>query len=170
MLTIRTAAKTDAATLWDAERRTAMTPGLLVSRPAELRAELFEEKIESLATRGRYVVAEIHGDIVGHAFLEPLVNLAAISHVFTLTIVVHPGRLGQGIGSALLGHLLDWAAQDPRVTKVELRVRSTNARAIALYKKRGFVEEERFRRRLRLEDGTFVDDIAMAYFPAKKAS
>lgn len=109
MLTIRTAATSDAATLCDAERRTAMTPGLLASRPTELRAELFEEKIESLATRGRYIVAE-------------------------------------------------------------LRVRSTNARAIGLYKKLGFVEEGRFRRRLRLEDGTFVDDVAMAYFPAKKTA
>lgn len=168
MLTIRTAAKADAATLCDAERRTAMTPGLLASRPSELRAELFAEKIESLATRGRYVVAELDGNIVGHALLDPLLHLAATSHVFSLTIVVHPGRLGQGIGSALLGHLLEWASQDPRVTRVELRVRSTNARAIGLYKKLGFVEEGRFQRRLRLEDGTFMDDVAMAYFPVKR--
>jgi RimJ/RimL family protein N-acetyltransferase len=46
-------------------------------------------------------------------------------------------------------------------------VRSTNARAIALYEKLGFVEEGRFRLRLRLDDGTFVDDIGMAWFPIK---
>jgi RimJ/RimL family protein N-acetyltransferase len=165
MLIIRTALKTDAAILWDAERRTAITPGLLASRPGEIPVERFEEKIETLVTGGRYVVAEIDGTTVGHAFLEPLGSLAATSHVFVLTIVVHPGMLGRGIGSALLGHLLEWAAQDARVMKVELRVRSTNTRAIALYKKLGFVEEGRFRRRLRLEDGTFIDDLTMAWFP-----
>jgi putative acetyltransferase len=164
MLTIRSAAKADAAALWDAERRTAATPGLLVARPGEIPVALFEEKIEALATGGRYVVAEQDGQPVGHALLEPLGSLAAISHVFTLTIVVHPGRLGQGIGTALLGDLLAWARRDPRVTKVELRVRSTNTRAIALYTKLGFVEEGRFRRRLRLDDGTFVDDLGMAWF------
>jgi RimJ/RimL family protein N-acetyltransferase len=165
MLTIRPAVKEDAAVLWDAERRTAMTPGLLASRPGEIPVESFEEKIEALATRGRYVVAEIDGRAVGHAFLEPLGNLEAISHVFALTIVVHPGMLGQGIGAALLRDLLEWARRDDRVTKVELRVRSTNTRAIALYTKLGFVEEGRFRRRIRLPDGALIDDLAMAWFP-----
>ena len=167
MLTIRTAVKNDAAVLCDAEKLTAMTPGLLASRPGEIYIELIEEKIEALATRGRYVVAEIDGETVGHALLEPLGSLAAISHVFVLTIIVHPGMLGQGIGSALLNDLLDWAQQDVRVTKVELRVRPTNTRALALYKKLGFVEEGRFRRRLRLDDGTFIDDLAMAWFPLR---
>jgi putative acetyltransferase len=141
-----------------------MTPGLLVSRPGEIAVERFEEKIEALATGGCYVVAEIEGSPVGHALLEPLGELTAISHVFTLTIVVHPGRFGQGIGTALLRHLLDWATHDARVTKVELRVRSTNTRAMGLYTKLGFVEEGRFRRRIRLEDGSFVDDVSMAWF------
>jgi hypothetical protein len=86
MLTIRTAVKADAAVLCDAERRTAMTPGLLASRPDELRVETFEEKIVAAFTRGCYRVAEIDGKIVGHAFLGPIGSLAAISHVFTLTI------------------------------------------------------------------------------------
>jgi ribosomal protein S18 acetylase RimI-like enzyme len=168
MLTIRAAARSDAQTLWDAERRTAMTPGLLASRPAEIRSELIEEKIEALAARGRYAVAEMDGNIVGHAFLDPLVGLEATSHVFVLTMVVHPEKTGQGVGSALLSHLLDWAARDTRVMRVELCVRSTNTRAIALYRKLGFFEEGRLQRRIRLEDGTFVDDVAMAWFPARK--
>jgi RimJ/RimL family protein N-acetyltransferase len=167
MVTIRTALKTDAAVLWDAERRTAMTPGLLAARPGEIPVRLFEEKIEALLTGGRYVVAERDGKVVGHALLEPLGSLAAISHVFVLTIVVHPGMLGQGVGTTLLRDLLDWAGRDARVTKIELRVRSTNSRAVALYRKVGFVEEGRFRRRLRLEDGTFIDDLAMAWFPGR---
>ena len=92
-------------------------------------------------------------------------TLQATSHVFRLTIVVHPGFVGQGIGSALMRDLLHWAEQTPRVGKIELLVRATNARAIRLYSKMGFVEEGRFKDRLRLPDGSFVDDIAMAWFP-----
>jgi RimJ/RimL family protein N-acetyltransferase len=164
---IRSAVPSDAHSLWDAERQTATTPGLLVARPGEIPIDAFETKIELLASCGRYVVAELDGAPVGHAFLEPLGTLAATSHVFQLTIVVHPGHLGRGIGTSLLSDLLGWAHEDSRVKKIELRVRSTNQRAIALYRKFGFVEEGRFRSRVALPDGTFVDDLAMAWFPAR---
>ena len=167
MITVRNAAPTDAHLLCDAECQTAMTPGLLAARPGEIPVDAFKAKIEALAGRGRYVVAELDGTAVGHAFLEPLSALAAISHVFQLTIVVHPGHIGRGIGTILLKDVLDWAQQDSRVKKVELRVRATNERAIALYRKFGFVEEGCFRKRVAFQDGTFVDDLAMAWFPTE---
>jgi RimJ/RimL family protein N-acetyltransferase len=167
MITIRSAVSTDADSLWDAERRTAMTPGLLAARPGEIPVDVFKAKIGELAGRGRYVVAELDGAPVGHAFLEPLGALAAISHVFQLTIVVHPGHLGRGIGTTLLKDLLAWAQRDPRAKKVELRVRATNERAIALYRKFGFRDEGCFRNRVALQDGTFLDDLAMAWFPTE---
>lgn len=52
--------------------------------------------------------------------------------------------------------------------KIELLVRATNARAIHLYSKLGFIEEGRFRNRVRLPDDEFVDDIAMAWFPRRE--
>ena len=61
--------------------------------------------------------------------------------------------------------LADWVRRTPRVQKVELIVRSTNEKARRLYEKFGFVEEGRFRGRIRLPDGTFIDDVAMAWFP-----
>jgi len=54
--------------------------------------------------------------------------------------------------------------------KVELLVRATNERAIRLYRALGFVEEGRFRDRVRLPDGTLVDDIAMAWRPGLTAA
>ncbi|MGH8371620.1 MAG: GNAT family N-acetyltransferase [Gammaproteobacteria bacterium] len=154
----------DAALLAAAEIETARTPGLLVSLPHELNADAFAGKIEELATAGCYLVAEQDGHPVGHGLLEPA-PLAARAHIFWLTLVVHPGHTGQGIGKLLLGALLDWAESDPRVHKVELRVRSGNQRAIGLYRRFGFVEEGRISEHIRLSDGSFVDDIMMARFP-----
>ena len=88
-LFIRDARIEDAAILAAAERATAETPGLLVSRLSELGLESFEKKIVELSKLGRYVVAEKDGKIVGHALLDPM-PLEALSHVFRLTIVVHP--------------------------------------------------------------------------------
>jgi RimJ/RimL family protein N-acetyltransferase len=165
-LIIRDARIEDAPILAAAERATAETPGLLVSRPSELISDSFKKKIVELSKLGRYIVADKDGKIVGHAFLDPL-PLEAIAHVFRLNIVVHPGFLGRGIGAALMRDLMDWGQQTTRVGKIELLVRATNERAIHLYSKLGFVEEGRFRNRVRLPNDSFVDDIAMAWFPVR---
>lgn len=165
---IREATIDDAQTLASAEAETARTPGFLVSLPEELAASAFAARIAELEApglRGRYVVALNELDeIVGHALLDPL-PLARIAHVFRLTIVVHPGHTGRGVGRVLMKDLLDWAARDPRVGKVELLVRATNAHAIALYQSCGFAEEGRLVNRIKLNNATYIDDIAMAWMP-----
>lgn len=165
-MTIRQAIIQDAPAIAAAEAETARQPGLLVSRPGEIPLEAYASKIQALAVRGRYIVAEENGHLVGHAFLDPM-ELNAVSHVFRLSIVAHPGSLGRGIGAALLADLLEWAESDPRVGKIELLVRATNTRAIQLYEKFGFTEEGRFRSRIKLPDGQMIDDIAMAWFPVR---
>lgn len=161
--TIRRAVKSDAATLCAAEQATALIPGRLISRPQELQVDAFERKIELLEQGGVYLVAESEGTPVGHALLEPM-TLIALAHVVSLTIVVHPGYLGRGIGTTLMTALMDWAESQPHVEKVELRVRATNTRAIALYQRFGFVEEGRFEQRIRLPDGSYIADVSMARF------
>ena len=161
---IREARVEDAAILTAAEKKIAREPGLLISRPDELTENAFKEKIEQLSKTGLYIVAELNGEIVGHAFLDPM-GLEAISHVFRLSIVVHHGYSNQGIGTALMAALIDWAKRNPDVGKIELLVRATNKRAIHLYSKFGFLGEGRLRKRLRLPTGDFIDDVAMAWFP-----
>ena len=56
-----------------------------------------------------------------------------------LTIAVRPVHWGQGIGSALLGTLLD-AARSRGCAEVFLEVRADNPRAHGLYQRRGFVD------------------------------
>ncbi len=166
-LRIRAALPADAEAIAAAEAETQRTPGLLVGQPGEIPVAAYRGKIAQLATDGRYLVGEETGALVGHAFLDPM-PMRANAHVFRLTIVVHPGHLGRGIGTALLRDLLDWAQREARVGKVELNVRAGNLRAQRLYGKFGFIEEARFRQRVRRSDGTLEDDLGMAWFPRRR--
>ncbi len=161
---IRDAVPEDAVALWQAELETVAVPGRLVSAPSELDLASFRTKIQAAVGRGSYVVAEVDGLVCGHAYLE-LMPLAAVRHVCRLTIVVHPGHTGTGIGTALIAHLQEWARRQPEIRKIELLVRASNVGAMRLYARMGFVEEGRLRERVRLDAETFVDDIAMGWFP-----
>lgn len=167
MLRVRRAKRQDAVLLARAEAATARVLGLLVQRPGEIPTEAFAAKIDALKRRGRYVVAEENGKVAGHAFLEPM-RLAANRHVFQLNIVVHPRFKGRGIGTALMIELISWAQARAQVGKIELLVRSTNTRALALYRRFGFAREGRLVGRIKRPDGKLVDDLVMAWFPKRR--
>lgn len=160
---IRPATVEDAELLAGAERQTAAAQeGLLASRPEEIQVESFRSKIEQLSSSGLYVVLENGGVTVGHLVLEPLA-LAVTRHVVQLTIVVHPGHTSQGYGRVLMNHAIEWARRSPTVEKIELRVRSSNSRAIALYSSVGFEIEGTLKRRIKLSH-RYADDICMSLF------
>ncbi len=163
---IRVATVDDARQIARGEWATAATPGMLVGRPGEIPEHAFRAKISALAPLGSYWVAEVDDVIVGHAFLDPM-GMLGTAHVFQLNIVVHPGHTDRGLGSTLMSTVLGWAQQSPQVLKVELLVRASNARALHLYRKFGFVVEGCFSRRVRTADGAFIDDIAMCWFPER---
>jgi RimJ/RimL family protein N-acetyltransferase len=52
----------------------------------------------------------------------------------------------------------------PNVRKVGLAVLASNAPAIQLYERYGFIEEGRRRDEVRNDDGSYVDDILMRRF------
>lgn len=160
---IRPAHEDDADQLAQAEYDTAAAEeGLLAAKPHEIPVSAFRSKIKQLGERGLYVVLESNARPVGHLLLEPL-GLSATSHVSQLTVVVHPGHTGKGYGRVLMEHAIDWARRSDGVEKIELRVRSTNQRAIALYESLGFTREGQLRKRIKLQQG-YVDDICMALF------
>lgn len=164
-LTIRQAQLVDAPILARAERAITATPGFLVSLPAECTDERFAQKIAALAIadNGRYLVAEVDGQIVGHAMLDPL-PLSAVRHVVHLSLAVHPGWQRRGIGRALLEALIAWARVAPAVEKIELNVRSSNEAAQKLYVALGFSEVGRWTRRVKIAPGQYLDDVGMQLF------
>ena len=91
--TIRGAQPEDANLLCNAEREVAsLNDGLLVSLPDELHVVSFQDRIfKANQGIGKYLVAEVHGEMVGHASLWPM-GLRQVSHVFRLDICVHQGH------------------------------------------------------------------------------
>jgi len=115
------------------------------------------------------LVAERAGEIVGSAGLHPVGPTVRRRHVMAIGIAVASAAQRQGVGSALMQAMCDYADRWMGVLRIELTVYTDNAPAIALYRKFGFEMEGRHRG-YALRDGVFVDAFAMARFhPAPPA-
>lgn len=75
--------------------------------------------------------------------------------------IFEEAHLGRGVGTEAMRLLVDHAFWALNLERVELNVFDFNTRAIHVYKKLGFVEEGRLRRR-RFKEGRWVDEILMA--------
>ena len=107
------------------------------------------------------LVAERGGEVVGSAGLHPTGPALRRRHAMMLGISVIPSAQRQGVGSALMQALCDYADRWMGVLRIELTVFVDNPGAIALYRKYGFETEGRHRG-YALRDGAFVDVFAMA--------
>jgi ribosomal-protein-alanine acetyltransferase len=121
-----------------------------VSQPADSRLYLVAEhgsvRNPVMGQKGAPVTAGLDGTGVRRAGLAGYAGMmfmpGAAGHGGTadvLTIAVAGESWGQGIGSALLGALID-EARRRRCTEVFLEVRKDNPRARGLYLRRGFEE------------------------------
>ena len=142
--TTRRARPDDAPILAEAQRLIARVPGRLASRPHEIDEAAIRDTIVKVDAHGRglFLLAEREGRVVGHGLLKAR-EVAVLAHVVELTLAVHEGHQGQGIGRMLMLELLAWARSNPEVEKVELQVRASNERAVRLYLSLGFAEEGR---------------------------
>ena len=75
-----------------------------------------------------------------------------VQHAGELGLMVPKAHWGNGIGSLLLDTLIRWAEEGGIVTKLNLRVRTDNSRAIALYERKGFAVEGTITRSARIGD------------------
>lgn len=76
-------------------------------------------------------------------------------HCGEFGISVQKEHWGHGIGSLMLDTLIEWVTKK-ELKKLNLRVRTDNQRAIALYKRKGFLIEGSISRAIRI-DGEYYD-------------
>ena len=107
------------------------------------------------------LIAERQGQIVGSAGLLGHGSQVRRSHAVGLGLWVAAPAQGQGVGSALLQALTDYADRWAHVLRIELTVFADNTRAIALYERFGFEHEGRHRG-YALRHGQYTDALAMA--------
>ncbi|WP_345813638.1 GNAT family N-acetyltransferase [Paraburkholderia sp. PREW-6R] len=105
------------------------------------------------------VCACVDGKVVGHASLE--VFRPSRAHGACLGMAVHDEYHGLGVGTAMLRALTDCADAALGLRRIELTVFADNARAVALYRHFGFVEEGRSRG-FAMRDGVLADALHMA--------
>jgi RimJ/RimL family protein N-acetyltransferase len=110
-----------------------------------------------------YFVAVVDDRIVGTLHFASG-RRKRMSHSGEFGMSVGREQWGQGIGSLLLDALIEWAEAGGAVTKINLRVRSDNVRAIALYERKGFEREGLLRRGMRVDD-VYYDLLAMGLCP-----
>jgi ribosomal-protein-alanine N-acetyltransferase len=96
-------------------------------------AESFLEMIEK--EDARYYVAEENGQLLGGCGVLMIVGEGNITNV-----VVAPEMRNKGIGTGLLQYMIDQGQKDG-LCAYTLEVRVSNARAIHVYEKLGFVSE-----------------------------
>ena len=107
-----------------------------------------------------YFVAEVEGLIVGVLTCEGGTR-SATRHNASLGMSVAREARNHGIGTALLGHLVEWAKHTGILSRLELEVYVHNAPAIHLYRKFDFVEEGK-RQSAYFQHGKFIDALLMA--------
>ena len=106
------------------------------------------------------LVAEREGRLCGSSGLH-LAPVLRRRHVAHLGISVSAQAQGQGVGSALMAAMCDYADQWAQILRIELTVFCDNERAIGLYRKFGFVHEGTHRA-YAMRHGAYCDVYSMA--------
>ena len=130
---------------------------LTVEKQTE-RTELFNNHEQKLL-----LVVEIDGQIVSMSDVECGERERA-RHVGQIGISILPEYRGNGLGTAIMQTMIDWATAHPVIEKLALGVWADNAPAILLYEKMGFIEEGRKVREVKYADGSYDDCILMHRF------
>lgn len=106
------------------------------------------------------LAAERDGVVVGSAGLHPAPQIRR-RHAAMLGLSVAREAQGQGVGTALMQALCDYADDWAQILRLELSVFVDNDRAIALYRRFGF-EHEGTHRAYAFRGGVYVDVHVMA--------
>lgn len=163
-VTIRRATPADAAGFARIMSDPAVYPGLM-QLPFNNEHQWRERLTESTGP-GKIdlvLVAERDGAIVGNSglHLNTLPQHVRRRHAAAIGIAVASEAQGQGVGTALMVAMCNYADRWIGLLRLELTVYVDNAPAISLYRKFGFEIEGRFRG-YAMRDGQLVDAFSMA--------
>jgi putative acetyltransferase len=122
--------------------------------------KVWEQRLSNIPDNVYSFVAEFDGKIVGNLGMEIQKNPRR-RHVASFGMGVMDDYQGQGVGSALIGAMIELADNWLNVRRIELTVFSDNLSAIALYEKFGFVQEG-IAQGFAYRNGEYVDAIYMA--------
>ena len=161
-ITVRRPRPDDAAALVATMGDIEVLAGLLqVPYPTEA---MWKTRIDEMATGPTtaelFIVAERGGEVVGNAGAHPLGHVRR-RHAASIGMAVAKHAQGQGVGTALMAAIVDWADNWAQLLRLELTVYTDNAVAQQLYRKFGFVVEGTHRA-YAIRDGVYVDALAMA--------
>lgn len=126
------------------------------------RVEESEKYLSGLGNSDFLFAATVDGVFAGYAGLH-VNGHPRLSHSGSLGILVDVPYQGMGIGRRLMTQLLDIADNWLMLVRVELTVFTDNERAVALYKKMGFVEEG-IKRYAAKRGGIYTDEYIMARY------
>lgn len=119
-------------------------------------ADMADRVAAVLAQGLPYLVAEIDGAVAGFAYGSPFRPRASYRYTVEDSVYIGPERLGQGIGKALLGALIE-ACQGVGLRQMVAMIGdSENARSIALHQAMGFTPVGVFRA-IGFKHGRWVD-------------
>jgi len=96
-------------------------------------------------------------DAVVAALIFSAAQRSRLRHCGELGMSVRKSHWGLGIGSLMMDALIGWARANRDLRKLNLRVRTDNARAIRLYERKGFKLEGTLRREMFL-GGRYYDN------------
>lgn len=160
---LREAVKEDAGSMIEYLGRIAGESDFLTFGPGELVPTLEQETavIEGMRNVANKVmiVAVVGNRIIGSMSFAGGTR-SRVQHTGELGISLAKDYWGMGIGTSMMSYLIEWAKASKVVRKLNLQVRSDNARAITLYKKLGFFEEGTNTRGFYI-NGKFFDFIQM---------
>jgi L-phenylalanine/L-methionine N-acetyltransferase len=162
-IVVRRATVADAAALARIMSHPSVLRGLLQLPLAN--EELWRQRLQgplapSPVNNDLQLVAELDGQVVGSAGMHLAPQLRR-RHCAHLGISVDPAAQRQGVGTALMQTMCDYADGWVQVLRLELTVFIDNAGAIALYERFGF-RTEGTHRAYAMRDGVYCDVLAMA--------